>query len=356
MKPLHLLIALTFTTSACSLKKDMKEMHDSTVEMNKKMTDTYELMKQMKSSTDTVSETANHTYLDMRLNESVKDGFIALDAMDKEDSLERKMVAAGFYYASMEFQLWKGGFKNDNEEHRRLMYKLALTRFFHDIAEFLPKNLTPATASELLNSLPPDTEDKSEKDNTIKNLYALAALMHEINPNQEVMAKEKNFKPISFLDVLNEGLLALAEEKSGKRQTVNDPEYIQLIAQNEERLKLMLSLRYNILAIKSIVFVAGDISSKATLGKMMVTPWETSFADLSNSSKLAFAIKVTKAALQTRQMLSLIGIRPTLPSIMVKGFEDILNNMNIVNSEDTSKANKPLVAELVKLLGALKNR
>ncbi|MDZ4662343.1 MAG: hypothetical protein SGJ18_12065 [Pseudomonadota bacterium] len=354
MKTILNLLSVALIASACSMKKDMKEMHDNTLEMNKKMSETYDLMKQMKMSTDTVSETANHTYLDMRLNESVKDGFIALDAMNEETSLEAKMVAAAFYYASMEFQLWKGGFKNDNEEHRNLMYKLAVGRFFHDITEYLPQNLSAATISDILNKRPPKNDENSKEDNALKNLYALAGVMHELNPNQEIMAKEKNFKPVSFFDVLVEGVNAIAEEKAGKNQTLAAPEYIQIIAQNEERLKLMLGLRYNLLAIKSIIYVAGDISNPITLGKMMMAPWEASFAELSNSSKLGFAIKVTKGAVLTRLILNKFGIRPVLPTIVGKGFQDILNNMTVPAPKNISATAKPVVGELVKSLTELK--
>ncbi len=337
--------------SGCSAIEDMKEMKQMTKEMGAKMDQTNRNLdrtlsqtQDMKSTTGKIYDYSSMTYRDLRLGESAKSGFIALESLNKARSIEQKFVAAGFYFAAQEYQMWKS-MDSDDKESRERMYAVAATRFFMDIREYIEDTA--------INEMkPPEKSDTSVKANNLKNLLALSAIMHEVNPSQKTLAKERNIQIVTMYDLLKEGLSAVREERKNKKSLLDAPEYLQIIAQNEEITVLMLQLRYNILSSKTLTLVS-DIEEKKI--SKYAASWDIDPHKLNNSAKILYATKAAVFSNDTRNFLVSLGYPiPNitilwLPFSMDLELSRVFRNMNV-----DSIPKSPQTEQLVKALNELK--
>lgn len=334
------LLVAVFTVSACGPIDDMKEMKNTTAEMKETTKELAEVSKKMNKSTTRIDDSAGNTYRDMRLDTSISNGFKALNEMEAANSLEQKMTAAAYYMASFEFQVWKNK-DLDTPEVRQQMFALSVKRLFADIKEYV------SSLNDSQN-FPPLITATTSADNKLKNLYAIAAILHEVNPNQEIMHKVNNVAVTNMLELITEGLA------TAKSSNINQlPEYQKIVAQNEELAVLLLQLRYNILTLKSISFVS-NVQEKTTLATMYLKSWTPDLSNLSNASKVEYAIKVTQAALDARNRLTSNGHKIAklylpVPLISVE-FASIIKNMDVksVKTETNSLA-QDLVGSLNEL-------
>jgi hypothetical protein len=296
--------------TACGPLDDMKDMKNQTKELG-------DISKAMSQSTKRIEDYSSSTYRDMRLDTSVSNGFKALREMENANSLEQKAIAAAYYMASFEFQLWKNK-DLDNDELREHMAALSVKRLFADIKEYNPR-------LDDSKKLPPETKDVTPDDDNLKNLYALAATLHEINPNQEAMAKVNKIQLISMLDLITDGLVATA---SGKLE--NALPHQKIVAQNVEYAVLLLQLRFNVMAGKSLTAIA-DTESEVALGKMAIGHWQPDLSRLNNSAKVEQAVKLTKLAIDTRERLVKNGFKIAVPTKLKVPVSVIFKNMDLSN-------------------------
>lgn len=325
--------------SACGPIDDMKDMKKTTAEMKETTKELADVSKKMNKSTTRIDDSAGNTYRDMRLDTSISNGFKALNEMESAKSLEQKMIAAAYYLASFEFQVWKNK-DLDTEELRQQMYALSVKRLFADIKEYVSE----LTDSE---SLPPKISDVSVADNNLKNLYAIAAMLHEVNPNQEVMHRVNDVQVVTMLDLISEGL------HSAKSTNVTKvPQYQKIVAQNEELAVLLLQLRYNIFMLKSLSSVSNIQDGLIAIQAMYRKPWQPDFSKLSNAAKLELAVKVTHLALDSRQRLMSTGHKTAALKLPLNlEFSWILKNMDV---KGTKFEKNPLAQALVDALTELK--
>lgn len=343
----------------------MEEMKKTTEKMNKTTNEMSETTKQlavisqgMSHTTNQISDNAKNTYRDMRLDTSVSNGFKALNEMEQAKSLEQKMIAAAYYYASFEFQLWKNK-EGDSDELREKMFAFAMKRLFIDIKEYF-KNSSEATVR------PPTRDEVGPDQNRLANLYALAAMVHELNPNQEAVSKLNNVKLVSTYDLIKDGLSAIHAEKTGKISLLKATEHAQVVAQNEELAVFILQLRYNILVAKTLSMVTNLASTikETALKKAVLSEhkWNTSLEHLSNTAVLSLAIKAAGAAIETRHVLQkngymvanmLLNDGTITPNV---DLATVLKNMTTVDApKDKSNAeHQALVKKLNEFLNSLK--
>ncbi len=320
--------------SACGPIDDMKEMKKTTAEMEQTTKELAEVSKKMNKSTTRIDDSAGNTYRDMRLDTSVSNGFKALNEMEAANSMEQKMIAAAYYMASFEFQIWKNK-DLDGELLRQKMYALAVKRLFADMKEYV-------STLDDAQILP------TSGGNNLKNLYAMAAMLHEINPNQEVMSEVNGVKLTSVLDLITDGLQAVAQRKSG-----HAPEYQKIVAQNEEFAVLLLQLRYNIFTLKTLKMVSHIDDGFTTKAAMYLSSWQPDFSGLTNDSKMEFAAKVMALTLDTRHRLTSMGYKiADLKLPLGRKFSWIMKNMDLSKHKGSGFASVNL---LVKSLEDLKN-
>lgn len=310
-----LIAGLLLSMSACGPIDDMKEMKNTTAEMKNTTKELAEISKGMAKSTGRIDGYSANTYRDMRLDTSISNGFKALNEMEAASSIEQKVIAAAYYMASFEFQLWKNT-DLDNEHLREQMYALSVKRLFADMKEYL---------GSLADSekLPPQPNQVSKEDNNLKNLYAISATLHEINPNQEALEKLNKIKLVSMLDLITEGLQAVSRTSTPLAKA---PEYQKIVAQNEELAVLLLQLRYNLFAGKALTTIADVGGLFAKLGKTMFT-WQPDLGKLSNSAKAEYSIKLMMGAADARARL--LSTHHSLAN--VSGLPTIIDNMDISN-------------------------
>lgn len=326
MKKNVILSGLLLALVSCGPIDDMKEMKNTTTEMK-------DTTKGMASSTKRIDGYSANTYRDMRLDTSISNGFKALNEMEAANSLEQKVIAAAYYMASFEFQLWKNN-DLDDEALRQKMYALSVKRLFADIKEYV-------VSEKDAHKPPPSEKDASADANKLKNLYAISVAMHEINPNQEVAEKVNGVKLVSMLDLVTDGLRAAA--LNSKMDLAKTPEYQKIVAQNEELAVMLLQLRYNILAGKALKLIAdldGLFNGLINKTAKSLFPWKPDLTRLTNTAKIEYAVKVTHLALDARKRLVSTGNK-----VAEFGLSSILEHMDI------SQVPKGPLAEV---LGALK--
>jgi hypothetical protein len=206
--------------SGCGLTKNLDEMHDATQEMST-------TTKKVASTSENLEELTEELYTDLRQGNAVTIRSERQKAMESTTSIESKVSEAGKYYMAFEFQLWKN-FGPDSEEKLNFLLKCGFMEFFRDIARYMPADRAVTGLAQ--------TEE-------MRNLYALAATMHEVNPNQEIQAKAKGAKTRSVLSLIKEALAIGAKIETGKADPKAQPEWVTEVLAHEQDAVYLLQLR-----------------------------------------------------------------------------------------------------------------
>ncbi|OQW52798.1 MAG: hypothetical protein A4S09_08110 [Proteobacteria bacterium SG_bin7] len=286
------------TTNTTKEMRDItKDMKNTTGEMYKTTKELAEISKGMAKSTGRINNYSANTYRDMRLDTSISNGFKALNEMETAVSLEQKVIAAAYYMASFEFQLWKNE-DLDDEPLRQKMYALSVKRLFADIKEYVSKDDA--------HEKPPEENDFSTNASKLRNLYAIAVTLHEINPNQEVSEKVNGVKLVSMLQLVTEGLSSALTKTENLPKI---PEYQKIVAQNEELAVMLLQIRYNVLAGKVLKLITKLDTTLDKLEKSKFS-WKPDFSRINNAAKVEYAAKVALLAVDARKRLTSNGYKP----------------------------------------------
>ena len=142
----------------------------------------------------------------------------AWDSLNQAPYIEKKLALAAVYYASFEFQTWKG-IGLDSESRRDSLEFDGVSEFFRTVAGLAQKkNYSLSVVS---------------KDNDMNTLYALASIMHFINPNQDLFAQKNDFTTRSMLNILEDGI---KKQTHLKQSTTNDgtPSNIEFSQKTQE--------------------------------------------------------------------------------------------------------------------------
>lgn len=350
--------------SACSMKRNLDEMHSATMQMNgntSQLTQTSDQMNQttqqlaqltreMYEMTENLKRVATATYLQLRQGDSLSIRREQIHAMETSKTLSKKIAEAGSYFMAFEFQLKtasddKNAPKGDTPESRAVLYQKAAGEFFRTAKEYLRPD--SATA--------PGSDDPDQM-----NLYALALAMHQINPNQEALAGEQNFKPVSMLSLVTHALSLRQPLQQGKAKLSDLPAYVTEVLNNDEEAIYLLQLRYNVFSslvlpeIAPIEQGSGPVNSMKELIlklKMASQQWKPDFSRL-NHVEIYSLSQFLKASLAMRGFMKSIGVKPMLDAKL----EAIIKNAQIepvsvdVENDAATKAHAVLVNEFLSLL------
>ena len=276
----------TMTQNTEEMKKSTGEMKDDTAALKDKMGKMTESLEQVTSNMKKVSDSV--TAVDSKVHELGSDGRQAIGAgirdsawkaMMESEFVERKFAQAGIYYSAFEFQIWKGTGLDTAERRDSLRFDAA--------SEFL-RSVSGACLKQKYSM------DILSKDSSMNDLFAISALLHFVNPNQELFAQKNGFKPESMLDIIENGMRKkkfLAEGKVTFEEITNADKEVQVWWDASEYL---IRLRANYLAAITTFKLArleeaqNSLDEKARQARLMIGPWNPA---LDYYSSLPGAIK-----------------------------------------------------------------
>ena len=391
-------ILLALALSACDMKKQLTEMHDSTGEMNettkkmnattegmhttmqgmekttvgmdgkmKGMNATMEIMNEkmegMKSITQDMLEQTNELYDAAKLGDSSMQRRAALEALGKATATGRKVTEAVKYFISFEYQLFSGFGQDQSDDKRKHLLYEATLEFFKDITEFTTKETVPQPLAQAA---------KGGDDNKEASFNALAVSLHKMNRKQEEYIKKNNLKEEDSLSMYKVILSALAKKKAideGQLKLSELADYEREVLNNEEVAIKLIQARSNITAaivlngvsdiqkdipgngpIASLLKELSDVAKGVLKGaEMRFKKWDVPVAKI-NAVQSETAIKYIASILATHKYLKEIGVQPIYNQTLV----EILKRAQWVEVKDENanlaKAHKDLQDAYQKLL------
>jgi hypothetical protein len=212
MTKLFILLILVLTVTGCGVTKDMQEMKDTTNHLK-------DLTEKMSDKEDHLSDTSDKLYGVSQLMSGIQQEMYSdmvqesetgrrkrLENMDGAKTIDEKFSLAAKYYWSFEFQLWKGDGTRDAES-LELLKTLAVQEFFREVVRFVDfNNFEYGVMSHT---------------NRMKDLYALACALDEVNFNQMQYAKKNNFKYASMETIIEEQLAVSKKIHDGLVKTTD---------------------------------------------------------------------------------------------------------------------------------------
>lgn len=305
--------------TTAEMNQRMTDMNNTTANMNQRMGEMNDHIGEMKDQTKNLSDEMTHLGADARQSIALMARLSAKDAMDKATSIEGKFAHCGAYFMAFEFQVWKGT-GIDTEERRDELLNSAVAEFFRTFADsVLSHNFELSPLKE---------------DNEMMNLYTVAALLHYVNPNQELFLKNKGLTAMTFEDVLKDIVI------THERVNNSDIDMDTLKPWEKEGLKwydhavYFLRLRHNFLAAMAVHKLAGfdDLRSESKVsgllakGRVMLFPWTAKidrFQD--NPVALDEVRRYIEGSNKARSFLEIHKIQPLTDKTLAK----VIRNMQV---------------------------
>jgi hypothetical protein len=339
------LLALCISMSACEMKKNLDEMHDSTGEMNVTTTEmngnlgemkqttqtmsgtTSEMntkMGQMAQTTDSMSKTTDdmkattcEMYTALRQGDSLSARRNGMKAINDAEAGAPKISEAGKYFMSFEFQIWSN-LCRDNKEIRLQLAAEAAKEFMRDVQQFIAPGQTEAMpfANPKLHG--------AARANREQSLNAIAAAMHLVNPKQEALMNKEN--QITMWEMIKTSLLASQQIATGKANIADFPEYVHQILIYEGVAKLLAQARYNYLGAMMISRASKIREGFVPYAKMRYISWTLDVSLYGQVEVSEFGVYLNGGNLAYEAMVK-AGITPKIN----KDLRGILENMSISN-------------------------
>ena len=299
----------TMTQNTEDMKKSTRDMKDDTASLKEQMGKMTESLEKVTTDMKKVSDSV--TTVETKVEELGSDGRQAIGAgirdsawkaMVEGEFIERKLSQAAIYFSAIEFQTWKGTGLDTPERRDSLRFDAA--------SEFL--RAVSGLSLEHQYSL-----DVLSKDSSMNDLFAISALLHFVNPNQEIFAKKNGFKPESMLDIIENGMRkkkALEERKISIDAMTKADQEVQVWWDVSEYL---IRLRANYLAAITTFKLArleearNGLDGKVRQARLILGPWNP---ELDYYSSLPGAVKEVTTYLQestrARKFLREMNIDP----------------------------------------------
>jgi hypothetical protein len=226
----------------------------------------------------------------------------AWKAMKESEFIERKFSQAGIYFSAFEFQIWKNSGLDTPARRDSLRFD-AVSEFLRSVA---------GTCLDKQYSL-----DVLSKNQVMNDLFAISALLHFSNPNQELYAKKSGFEPDTMLAIIQNGIRKkklLAENKISFADLTKADNEVQVWW---DAAVYLMRLRGNFLAAITTFKLArleearGPLDEKARQARLMLGAWQPS---LDYYSSLPGAVQEVTTYLrestQVRKFLREMSIDP----------------------------------------------
>jgi hypothetical protein len=319
-KNLIFLLSLVVALNACEMKRNLDDMHDSTVEMNKTTKEMNETTGKMNERTEGLENATGELYDALRQGDSLSARRSALDNLIKTTEPARKLSEAAKYYMSFEFQFWTDHNQDKGEEKRLDLATVAAREFFKDIYQFIPNGvMKPDPFADQIIS--------TEKGNLVACLNALSVTTHYLNPKQEAYLKAKpEMKSLSMYKIIEESLLAKASIESGDKKITDYPGYVFEVLSNEQAAVYLMQARYNYLSALFLGRTTPITHNKWTGVKFFAKKWNLDLRNF-NAAQIEEFNMFLDGALKTKKILIGIGAKPQMDFMLAR----MINNMTLVD-------------------------
>lgn len=309
--------------SGCSVKSNLDEMHDKT----NQMADTTEGMAKESKEIKSISES---TYYGLRAVDARKLRDDTRNCVINTEDLSDKLACAMAYFYAFEFQNWKDE-GPDNQDKLDSLKEMAVREFFEFLKVFWGPN---QHIWQDIEPLAPNTMD----------LYAFAANLHQIYPDQDFQGAKKGFTSISMLTILQDGLLS--EYKNPSQDPNAMPKWMYYVRASKTDTIELLKKRITFLPFLSYAFL-NHLERKYSLqlmwGSGLVNrSWNVNLDDYT-LSELDYYTLIIRRALMTRQFLNEINI----DAVPDNGFKSSLKIQNIYKNMKVNYDSKMTTLEFV---------
>ncbi len=359
------LLAVCVSMSACEMKKNLDEMHDSTGEMNNTTSEMNGRLGQMNTTTTAMSGTTSEMNTKMgdmattttamaittnEMNKTTCEMFTALrqgdsltarrnglKAIDEADAGTPKVSEAGKYFMSFEFQIWSS-LCHDNQKVRMQLAADAAKEFMRDVQQFIDAGQTEAM---------PFANPKLHGDvraNREQSLNAIAVAMHLLNPKQEELVKKED--QLSMWDMIKTSLMASKEIAQGKKLISDYPDYVKQVLIYESVAKLLAQVRYNFLGAMMISRASKIREGVVHFGKMLLGGWTLDVSAYGQVEISEFGVYLNGGNLAYEAMVK-AGIAPKMDGTLkaLLGKMSISNQLMAAVKADSDKASPRVAAE-----------
>ncbi len=291
-------LGLASMTTACTMIKNLDEMHDSTKSMGETTKGMADTTSHMSDTTNHMSDTTDALYTDSRQGGSATLRRDNLISMKQADSIEDKLAKSAEFQYGFEFQLWKPGI--DSAEKRELLYESAVIEYVREARELIHGNIHDMDSASV--SPTGMSDDKF-------NLYAYVGAMHKLNPNQEAAAAKLGYPTVSMFDILHEGLLKVQMVKKGLMREEELPRYAREVSRAYQDIIYLMQVRQNFLAALPLGFISHatderffGAAGRVAAARMLMLPWKAELEGLTASQLAYFGLMMDKAS-ATRDLL-----------------------------------------------------
>ncbi|MBY0518228.1 MAG: hypothetical protein K2P81_15065 [Bacteriovoracaceae bacterium] len=238
MRLATLVLPALLLTTACSMKKNMDEMHDKTV--------------QMAQTTENLGESTSETKDLLGWVATLQkqgDGFQvrnnAFHNIIESESINKKIESAIAYMYAFEFQLVS--FSKIKGVDLQKLRELLAAQAVAELGKTLPEILPEGTKWPL---------DATKTDNNNESLMAISAVLHRINYLQTQQVSVVGLRPLSMLDLLSESLMKKAELNEGKIKRSDLTDLDKEVLREEQIFSHMLKLRYKTLPVIALARIS----------------------------------------------------------------------------------------------------
>lgn len=232
-KKLILSALMISTLFSCALKKDLDDMHDSTVNMDKQMN---EMVKDVKQT----NETSNGMYQLLKQSDGARARFDALKDLVSSEYMGSKKKFAAAYFFAFEYQTWNK-FKDkywDAMKFREDQILCAIEELANDLDQFMVGD-KPETAYTLNNKM--------------QSLFALSVTVHRINHATKGIIAGTGLEPINLLEVIKEGLRKIEPYNNGEITELKPWE--REVQKYADKFVYLLQARYLFTPVAALSFI-----------------------------------------------------------------------------------------------------
>lgn len=318
-------------------------------------------METMKTMKDTTSKMSTTTEGMQGTTRSMKDNMLimhdqvrikeARDTRDKEmaallsssNGIAKKLLHAGIFFKSMEYQLWTGNDELDSVDKRDVLILDAVKEFIRVISDIHGRIKA--------NKLSPLAK-MNNKNNDEFAFIALATAMHENNHYQEELHKKnKKFELLSFYDIVKK---AIAKEEAGGELKEYELELLSIrnILDDiiDARVNMLTALGVKNLADQESVKKGKGLLFKISGGKLGDIIMDSNFEESTYAVKKDI-LKKLDAAVLALEFAQENKINVSLD----KTLKSLIENLVVEEANDTdSNEDRLLKVELKELLEKLK--
>lgn len=323
------------------MKKNVDDMHRSTVHMDKTTTDMNTTTKEMSETTSqmndrtksmaetteamkTITEKMNETtqkvaeisamlglqtdemYNSLRQGDTLNARRQELESLLKARETPAKLSHAAKYFMAFEFQFWTGH-GQDNEDELEELYASAAREFLREAQELIPNN------EYIVKPYAQNKGDLDSDNNRYQSINALAATLHMQNLKQELMIKKNLRLEMTMYKMIEISLRASKEIEKGTKSVSDFPLFVKEVLVYEEVARYLIKARYQFLGVMALAKISNIQDGMIEIAKMFIFNWRMKLSKL-NSVQIEEIAKWYNSACNSREILRFLGESTALDS------------------------------------------